>query len=362
MRFLFILFLALSPSVFAACETAACGIDTATAPYRTAGKLSGTLLVRHDGAIVARSFSLADDRWELPNSLGTIFAIASLSKGFVAATALKLIEQGKLKLDDKVADWLPEYPRRNLTRGGVDATVRDLLTHESGVPEAYDTQTIEKRLDRVDLSFTDMIGAVDRKGLHFTPHTRFEYSNTGYVLLGEIVRRASGTTSEIFLRENFLQPLGMESTTVMAPGLPTGTVARSYSLASGKRVDYETENGLVGIATSEVFADMNVYTNAPDLATWAEAITSGTVLSNASTQAMLTPNLGQYGYGWIIYHDTANRLAYEHAGDYGGFQSWIRRYPEAHLTVVWLSNQDMSDQDLSGFYEGVASAALSGTW
>ena len=77
---------------------------------------------------------------------------------------------------------------------------------------------------------------------------------------------------------------------------------------------------------------------------------------------MLTPHLEGYGYGWFVYKDDQGRLAYEHSGDYSGFQSWVRRYPKDRLTIIWLANQAMDTNQLTAFIEQVAAAAFSASW
>jgi CubicO group peptidase (beta-lactamase class C family) len=338
-----------------------CAVDAILKPYESQKLLSGTLLIRKSGKDQVWSIGLANDTQNEPNSTKTIFLIASLSKGFVAASILKLEEAGELHLTDTLHTFLPEYPRKNLMRGGHDVALNDLLTHTSGMPEAYDTEYVEKNIDRVPLTFHQMISPIENTPLKFIPGTQFNYLNTGYMVLGEVIRRVSGISYTAFLNTNFLEPLGLNFTFVGPPKDPQhlSRVARCYELGAKGRVDYEAKNGLSYLAASEVYTDTDIYTDAPDLATWANAVTSGGVLSQSSVSQMLTPHLDDYGFGWFVFKDQKGRTAYEHSGQYDDFQSWVRRYPDDDVTVVWLSNQYLPEKKLSSFFESVAQAAFS---
>ncbi len=333
-------------------ESAFARVDAVVQSYKDRGLLSGTLVVGKNGRTKSWDTGLADDRTGAVNGPRTVFLIASLSKSFVAASVLKLVQEGKLDLDDTLAVRLPEYTR------GKAITIRNLLKHVSGVPEAYSTPEIERRIDREPLAFSDMLDAVKSRPLRFKPGARFEYSNTGYVLLGEIVHRVSGETYGGFVRRNFFIPLRLDHSSVGLPAAPGVEVARCYDRADGGRVDIQTEYGLGGLASSDVFADTNVYSSAADIAAWTEAVTSGRALPQALTDEMLTPSASAYGFGWIIFTDEHARAVYEHAGSYRGFQTWMRRYPKEDTTISWLGNEPMSDNDVFAFIEEVSEASL----
>jgi CubicO group peptidase (beta-lactamase class C family) len=344
------------------CTTAGCQIEATVADARAKGSFSGVVLVRRAGKAMEWDVGLANDATGTPNGAGTVFLIASISKGFVAAEVLKLAEQGKLRLDDTLHAWIPEYPAAKLTRGGKAVTIEHLLTHTSGVPDAYGDPSIDDRIDKVRLSFSDFLAVIETRSLRFTPGARFEYSNTGYVLLGEVARRAARSSSWDLLRPGILEPLAMHSATIGAPAV-TENVARCYTKDGASRVDYAVAHGArLPLADSEVYADTDIYVNAADLARWGEGITSGGALSSAATQAMLTPHLEGYGYGWVIFNDDSGRKAYEHSGTYAAFQSWLRRYPDDDTTVVVLGNQEMDESHRSAFFESVAEAAVGSPW
>ncbi len=288
------------------------------------GALSGVLLVNKRGGKTVYSYGLANDCLSVPNAENTTFLIASISKSFVAASIMKLVEQGRLTVSDPISKWLPEYPSENLKKKGVPATLRSLLNHTSGIPEGYLIPEIEEQLDRKPLSFLDFVNPIEKLPLHFLPQTKFEYSNTGYLILGEIIKRASGKFYHDFLKENFLAPAQLNSITV-GPGLDLPAIP--YVSVEGKRVSVLEQEGIQSVAASDLYADTNIYSNVNDLNRWIDNILEGKLLSPKTTQEVLAPGLGSYGYGWYVFEDENGRKTIEHAGSYKGFQSWVRKYP-----------------------------------
>src|SRR5205823_3670052 len=149
------------------------------------------------------------DRTETPITADTRFLIASLSKAYCAALVMKLKEQGKLALDDKLSDFIDEYSKAR------QISIFNLLTHTSGVPDAYGA--IEDRIDKEPIEVSDMLDVIKNKRLRFKPGSRFEYSNMGYVLLGEVVRRASGEKYADLMSRHVFEALGLKHTSVGAP-------------------------------------------------------------------------------------------------------------------------------------------------
>ncbi len=322
------------------------------------GMLSGTLLVRRGAEESVWGVGFANDDTETRNSADSIYLIASISKGFVSAAILKLLDEGALNLQDTLHRWIPEYPEKNLrSTDGREVTLETLLhCTPAEFRRRMRSREIDRKLDRVPVSFSEIVASIRNKPLKFAPGTQYEYSNTGYVLLGEVVRRASGMAYHEYLQKRFFQPMHLDSTSVAFPYQQKNRVARSYETKT--REDVIEKYGLLPIADADVFADTNIYTDVSDLAHWGEAVTSGEVLSGESTKIMLTPGLNEYGCGWGIHQDGAKRTIYEHAGYYRSFETHLRRYPNEKITLVWLSNQPMEDDKVFDFIEAVATAVL----
>jgi CubicO group peptidase (beta-lactamase class C family) len=333
------------------------------AKYRARQNVSGSLLVRKQGRDCDWEMGLANDGLSQGIGPDTVFAIASLSKSFAAAAVLKAFEGGSLKLYEPVRTYLPEFTKAQLSKNGTEVTVYHLLTHTSGIAEAYGMPSFYNKISRQKVEFAEVVEAIKNIPLKFEPGTRFEYLNTGYLMLGEIVHRVTGKSYRDFVTSNFLVPLNLAHTSVEFPTSKSDLVAKAYytddASHKGVRLDLWLDDGITAFATQGLFADTNVYSSTHDLATWGEAVTGGKVLNVLSTAAMLTPHLNEYGFGWIVFKDRSGNLAYEHSGDYLGYQSGIRIYPKTQTTIVWLGNQYVNDSDYSSFFESIAQAANS---
>ncbi|MFY9556249.1 MAG: serine hydrolase domain-containing protein [Blastocatellia bacterium] len=197
----------------------------------------------------------------------TVFNLASVSKQFTAMAIMKLVEQGRLRLDERLPSLLPEFKPFRATE---QITVRHLLTHTSGLPDYLASfgdhgQFLKRGFVPKN---QDVINELARKTrLRFTPGTNHIYSNSGYVVLSEIVRRRSGTSFAAFLKTNFFDPLAMTQTFVKDnPSTVFPNQARAYQ---------KTSRGFTDVTTSQldsIYGDGNVFSTICDLSTWLEAL------------------------------------------------------------------------------------------
>ncbi|MBI4056874.1 MAG: serine hydrolase [Elusimicrobia bacterium] len=332
-------------------------LDKVLKAFSTQDHISGTLGVMTPAGSYLRGVGKANDRLGILNDGQTRYLLASVSKQFVAAAILKLEALGKLKVSDRVSNYIPGYPAENLVgKNGEPVTIQHLLQHTSGIPDAYETAAIQAKLFHRPIEFKDIVEAIKNKPLSFSPGTQFEYSNTGYVLLGEVIRRASGQTFSEFMRRNFFEPLGMTQTTV---GQPAGVsnAALSYDRKGQDRADHLEENGIKEIHVTDVFTDGNIYSSAEDLAAWALNLTSGRILSAASTEKMFTPSaVMPYGYGWYIDADSSGRKMYWHPGHWLAYNTRVAVFPEDDAAFVWLSNQALDDEVDERLYSSIIQA------
>jgi CubicO group peptidase (beta-lactamase class C family) len=292
-------------------------VDEILKKYDEVQWLSGSLLIRKDRVERYYSFGNADDRRNEKNTRAHRFMLASVSKSFVSAAILKLRDQGKLNLDDPIAKFLPELPPSLTAYSGRDkkvvVTIKHLLSHTAGMPEAYYNAPVLEMKDRVPVDFKDFVSGLQKKYLYFEPGSQYEYCNTGYVLLGEIVGRAAGESYATYLKRELLGPLGLDSTTVGPPKDPTAKLAQSYLFDPMGRINYRTAAQLNWLGKDESMVDLNIYSSADDLLNWAEKITSGKILTDDSTRLMLSPVAhtertekmvssipSQYGLGWRL--------------------------------------------------------------
>jgi CubicO group peptidase (beta-lactamase class C family) len=287
-----------------------------------------SLLVVRDGEpVVRRAYGLADVEAGVKATPATNYRLASVTKQFTATAILRLAEEGKLTLDDRLRQWLPTLP------AATDAiTIRHLLTHTSGLVDYEDVLAAETKEQLRD---ADVLRLLESKNeLVFAPGSRYSYSNSGYALLALIVERASGVPFAAYLRERIFTPLGMSAT--VAHEENTSTVAhRAYghSLVEGawQRTDQSP--------TSAVLGDGGIYSSIDDLAKW-DAALYDPFYAPAFVPATKTddPNV-RYGFGWRISEQKTQRMLW-HSGETRGFRNVIVRFPERKLTVVLLTNRN----------------------
>jgi D-alanyl-D-alanine carboxypeptidase len=315
-------------------------------------KISGTAGVRKANELYFKGIRQADDARGLVNGRDTIFLIASNTKQFTGAAILKLEEEGLLKTSDPLTKFFPDYPLENVTgANGQVITIEQLARHETGLTEVYALPEIQAKLFREPLSFQDFYAAIKGQKLKFDPGTKYEYSNMAYLFLGEIVRRVSGTSFSEFARAKLFAPAGLESTTVGPPS-DTENLAQCYDPSTTPRQELLGKMGIVVPHTDETFTDGNIFSTAPDLIRWIDALVGGKVLGPDALQKMLAPSpLGNYGYGISVKKTNEGETFYVHTGRWLGFDSLLATFPARDLSVTFLSNQNLSDEEQNFYTE-----------
>jgi CubicO group peptidase (beta-lactamase class C family) len=296
-------------------------------------------VIRDGKVLFTKSYGMADIERRVPMSPATEFFIGSMSKQFTAFAIQLLARDGKLSLDDDIRKYLPEVPDFGKT-----ITIRHLLHHTSGLRDYFDMLFMAGlRID--DVITEDMaLGLVKRqRALNFDPGQEWDYSNTGYVLLAQIVKRVSGQPLPEFARERIFEPLGMKHTLFqhgygnLVPGR-----ASSYQPADGGGYRYVA----VDIST---IGDGGVLTTAGDLALWDRNFYDGRVGGMdvvRRMQATSVLNDGKpidYASGLFVHTYRGLRLV-EHTGMISGYGALLWRFPDQHLSVVVLANA--SDVDI----------------
>jgi uncharacterized protein YbbC (DUF1343 family)/CubicO group peptidase (beta-lactamase class C family) len=304
------------------------------------GKIPGAvLLVGHNGRVVYRqAFGLrAIEPSREPMTTGTVFDLASLTKCVVTATSvMQLVEQGRLRLNDPVSAYLPEFAQN----GKSQITVRELLTHFSGLPPDVDLKSYwQGRAAAFNLAM--------QISLAFAPGTRFLYSDINFLTLGFLVEKISGMPLNEYARVNIFAPLGMADTTYLPPVSWTARIAPTEYDEAGRMlrgtVHDPTARRMGGVA-----GDAGLFSTADDLAKFAEAYLSGSkILSRAAIEKMTTPQqpataASLRGLGWDIDSPFAsNRGELLPVGSYGhtgftGTSLWID--PVTNTYIVILAN------------------------
>ncbi|MEJ0085113.1 MAG: serine hydrolase [Pseudomonadota bacterium] len=301
-------------------------IDQVVQEYVKAGAFMGTVLVARDGQIVfSNAYGAANVGKTAPNTLETRFRIGSLTKQFTAAAILVLEQRGKLSTTDLVKKYLPDAPA-----AWNQITVAHLLTHTSGIPN-FTSFPEYAEFSRQPNTPQQLIDRFRGKPLDFAPGTEMRYSNSGYVLLGYIVEKASGMPYAKFLDENIFKPLEMKDSGYETSNPPIPNLAQGYARgSSGPEVAQPLD-------MTVPFAAGGLYSTVTDLLRWEQALFGNKLLSAASLQKLTTPAKNEYAFGLVISSRAGQRVI-EHNGGINGFNSKLAYYPADKVTVVALSN------------------------
>ncbi len=271
------------------------------------------------------------------------FDIGSISKQFTAAAIVRLAEQQKLGLDDVVAKHLTDFPYP-------DMTLRQLLTHTSGVPDVmpYYSQLLRSGNAAGPVTANNVVQVLATKKLppRFASGTRFEYSNTGYLLLAQVVAHASGQAYESYLDQEFFKPLGMASTRARLPDNDAQIQPRAYGFrvsASGKRQAFDQ------IPQFYMLGAGGIYSTAKDLQRWARALREGKVMNADHWKDATTPvrlNDGSsvpYSFGMGLRPSPLGQSRVSHSGHWRAFKADLTLLPAQALDIILLTNNGEDD-------------------
>jgi CubicO group peptidase (beta-lactamase class C family) len=290
-------------------------------------RFNGSILVCKKGKIVfEKAYGYQDIQNKIKNTPHTNFQVGSMTKQFTAAVILKLAEQHKLLLDDKISMYFP-----NLKRSG-EITIKNLLTHTSGLSEIFRDTLFLKENKQKPISKQKLLSFFIDKPLYFDPGTQYAYCNSGYILLGLIIEKVSGKTYEKNVRDYILRPLKMTHTAFDFAGLKNRQKALGYIKFSRS----ESISSMPWDSTATYSAG-SLYSTVNDLYLWHQGLLNQKVLTKESLGKAYTPFLEGYGLGcWI---DTLySKRVISHGGNIEGFTSYFGRIPEDDICVIILNN------------------------
>lgn len=316
-------------------QTTSESIDHLMVTMANRGQFSGSVLVAlHGRMIYENGFGRADSINRIPFTPATPCYLASLSKQFTAMAVMILSDRHDLSYGDLLSKFfpeLPDYARR--------ITIRHLLNHTSGIPDY-----VGLGLEHPGLTNGEVFRALaNQDSLNFSPGDRFEYSNSGYILLALIIEKVSGQPYRRFLKDHIFDPLGMKNTFVYdgsAPHAPGR--ARAYN-----RFGDEDDYNLL------TYGEGGIYSTVEDLFLWDRALyTEKLVKPSTLAEAFAGVKLhdgrvSNYGFGWGI-GEFNDETTVSHAGRYGGFNTYIKRFPREQNTIVFLTNHDFKNMSAIG--------------
>lgn len=303
--------------------------------YHDLRLFNGAALVVDDGEVLFRgAFGFASEDGAA-NEPETRFRIASITKQFTAALVMKLVEEGVVRLDAPIREYIPEYPSPQ----GEMVTIHHLLNHTSGIPSYTDLPSFEGEMLAEARSPGEIVALTWEDELEFEPGTDFAYNNTGYVLLGWIIERVTGQSYDDALAERILRPLGLENTGYDRATTPLPGHASGYTRTL---TGYEPA---MFIDPSLPHAAGMLYSTVDDLHEWGRALVSrsdGPFDDPSSASRMMTPGLEGYGYGLGIDWRTIGRedsvRVIQHSGGIFGFSTMLRIFPDHDRMIVLLDN------------------------
>jgi D-alanyl-D-alanine carboxypeptidase len=313
-------------------------VDAAIAQVVARSEAAGisVAVARGDRIVVDRGAGMANVARNEAADANTIFRIGSVTKQFTAAAIMKLVEQGKLGLDDPLAKYLPDFDT-----GGRTVTIRQLLNHASGIPNYTAQRAFGGDFAiRPDLTRADILNLVKGVPFDFEPGAGWRYSNTGYYLLGLVIEKVSGRPYPEFLRQELLAPLKLAHT------LYDGGTLVPHS-ATGYTVDPLTRTRTPARALNMIapFSAGSLASTAGDLLHWQIALTNGRAVSAASFQQMIgsTAKTGRgdalYGFGLVVDTMIGQRHIW-HNGGIDGFNSVVSWFPDLGLRTAVISNSE----------------------
>lgn len=307
--------------------------DLVARQYPADGPGAAVLVARGDTIIYRAARGEADVEGNVPLQPDAVFRLGSVTKQFAAAGLLKLVEEGRVGLDDPLSRFLPNFPR------GGDITIRQLLNHTSGVANYTAIPGYMDELIKRDLTTAQMIDVFDDLPLDFAPGERWSYSNSGYVLVGAVIEAASGMPWYEYLDRSFFQPLGMRHTGYGHDPRFIAEQVHGYSLRDGAVVP------MAELSMTQPHAAGALVSNVDDLLIWNRALHEGRVLSNPLYVQMITPagaaaqGGANYGFG-IVRSPVRTETMLEHGGGIFGFNTSLDYVQGPDITVVVLENND----------------------
>jgi D-alanyl-D-alanine carboxypeptidase len=288
-------------------------------------------VLKHGQIVKSKGYGFANLELKAPATGDTAYQLASVTKTFTATAVMQLVEDGKIKLTDRIKAHLPELPKK-----WSEIKIVHLLTHTSGIKSYTELAAIAEHPEK-EFTAAEIIALVADLPLQFRPGDRYDYSNTGYYLLGLLIEKVSGKNYGLYLDERIFKVAGMSNTRLNSFSDLIPDRATGYVLSDG-----QLRNGIF-VNPTQPFAAGALITTANDLAKWDTALYTEKLLKQSTLQRMWTSaklNDGtvlNYGLGWGT-REWKGRKYVQHNGGIIGFSSHVRRGLEDGVTIIVLAN------------------------
>jgi len=309
-------------------------IDSIFRPWDNTNSPGCAIAILKDGNIIyEHGYGMSNLEYNIAITPRSVFHVASISKQFTAAAIQKLVLEGKLSLNDDIRKFIPELPDF-----GHVITIANLMHHTSGLRDQWDLQALAGWRETDVITEGDIMEMAKRqRGLNFTPGSDYLYCNTGFTLLGIIVKRVTGVSLRNYADSVFFKPLGMSSTIFHSDH---SEIVANRTSAYEETADHRWA---ISIPVFDNYGATSLFTTVEDLAKWDENFYTHRVGGDAFIRAMLEPgvlNDGQtqtYASGLAIGEYRGNKIV-EHAGADAGYRADFLRFPDRHFSVIVLAN------------------------
>lgn len=335
-----LVFLTLSPAVMAGELTLPEKLDAIAAEAFAKDGPGGSVIVVQDGkTLLRKGYGMADLELGVPVKPEMVFRIGSMGKQFTAVAILQLVKEGKVKFEDPLSKYVPDFP------GAEAITVEQLLTHTSGIRSYNDVPSALIGI-REDKTPMQLVEGIRNEKPAFAPGESWMYSNSGYLFLGIIIEKASGMKYADYMQTKLFTPLGLKNTFVEDEGQIVAGRVKGYAIGP----DNVLRNaGYMNMTVP--YAAGSIETNVDDLARWNELLVAGKVIDKALVDRAWTESRTKdgkptgYGYGWYVSDEDGVHFVV-HGGGITGFRSNGVLVPEKKLFVGMLHNALSSGNDM----------------
>lgn len=328
----------ISSALSSTCQTETAQLDSIVTQYANLQKFNGTVLIAKGGNILLdKGYGYRNVAGKILNDKNSVFQLGSITKQFTTAIILKLQEERKLSVNDKLSKYFPKYPK------GDSITIEQLMLHTSGIYSYTSDQKFMETEVSKPSNREKMMALFKDKPLDFSPGNGWRYSNSGYSMLGYIIEKVAKIPYEQAVRKYIFTPLqmrysGFDFTHLKSPEKTTG-----YFKIEG-------ENATVApiVDSSVSYAAGAIYSTVGDLYKWHRALEQHNILSKHDQEKAYTPVRNKYGYGWVI-DSVEGRRKVGHGGGIHGYITNFVRVPEDDICIVLLSNaSDRSLEEITG--------------
>ncbi len=304
-------------------------LDTFLISANAAGKFNGTAIISKQGRVLLnKGYGFRNVSSQSLNDSNSIYQIGSITKSFTAVVVLKLQEQGKLSLQDKLIKFLPNYPE------GGKITIENLLNHTSGIYNyTNDIDENDTAIVCHPVSKTRVLEVFENKPLAFKPGKYFQYCNSGYFLLGMIIEKVTGMSYEDVVMQMIFTPLQMSHSGFDFRNIISNNKTQGYVLLSKDsiKINYTVDSTVY-------FSAGAIYSTTGDMGKFIKAISNHELLNESSWERAFTPSKGNYGYGFWVKNTMYGKKYVTHDGGLLGYTSNFIYLPDDDISIVLLSN------------------------